>query len=187
MTTRTFRPWRQYATVALSCCTAVLAATALASGAAPARHGASAAVSTCTAANTKVWFALGTGGGTAGTYYSPLEFSNIGHRTCTLYGYPGVSAFRGALRQVGPTATRAVQSHVMVALAPGATAPAILGVHDWGAICTKPAAADGLLVYPPGQTVAQSIDMAMQVCAHRAVLTVGALHAGVGIPGYTAP
>jgi len=59
----------------------------------------------------------------------------------------------GVLRQVGPAATRAVRSHVTVALAPGATAHAILGGHEWGAICTKPAASDGLLVYPPGHAL----------------------------------
>src|ERR1700754_750226 len=37
----------------------------------------------------------GTGGAAAGTQYVPLVLSNTSGRTCTLYGYPGVSWVAG--------------------------------------------------------------------------------------------
>ena len=64
---------------------------------------------------------MGGGSGFAGGYGMPLEFSNVGRQSCTLYGYPGVSAVRGA-RQLGPAATRIPEARSLVTLAPGATA-----------------------------------------------------------------
>lgn len=166
-----------------SCCAAVLAASAWPSAATPARH----ATQSCSAAATRVWLGLGLGGGTAGTYYYPLEFSNIGKRACTLYGYPGVSAYRGALKQVGPAAARNLHAHGTVMLAAGATVHATIGIHDWGALCTRSVPADGLRVYPPGQRTAQTIPFSFGACPHRSVLSVSPVTAGVGIPGYTTP
>jgi hypothetical protein len=134
-----------------------------------------------------VWLGLGLGGGTAGTSYYPLEFSNVGSRACTLYGYPGVSAYRGALAQVGSAAARNVLAHRTVVLPPGATAHATIGIHDWGALCTRSVAADGLRVYPPGQRTAHTIRYPFKACAHRGVLVVGPVVAGVGIPGSATP
>jgi hypothetical protein len=175
---------RNYAS-ALVCAGA--ATLALTSGPAAATRAREAATPPCTASQTQVWLGLGRGGGTAGTVYYPLEFSNVGHLTCALYGYPGVSAYRGALRQVGSPALRDRLSHATVTLAPGATGHALLGIRDWGAICSKPVTATGLKVYPPGQTAAKEIDFTFDACAHRGVLVVGPLRPGTGIPGYTGP
>jgi Domain of unknown function (DUF4232) len=183
MDTRTPTRWQRHATAAIACWT-VLAATVLAC-AASARGATASATRTCSSANTEVWLGLGLGGGTAGTYYYPLEFSNVGHRSCTLYGYPGVSAYHGALKQIGPAAGRYLGAHVTVTLRPGATAHALLGVHDWGAICSRSVTADGLKVYAPGQSLAQEIPFPFGACAHQSVLSVGPVRAGVGIPGYT--
>jgi hypothetical protein len=138
----------------------------------------------CSAAGTQIWLGNGEGGGFAGGYLLPLEFSNVGRRACTLYGYPGVSAYRGALRQVGPAASQMPERHALVTLAPGATAHASLRITDWGAVCGSPVSADGLKVYAPGQRAAKTIVTSIPVCAHRAILAVGAVRAGVGIPGY---
>jgi hypothetical protein len=162
----------------------VLASATLASAAQPAR---SAASPRCSASATQVWLGDGEGGGTAGTTYYPLEFSNIGHHTCTLYGYPGVSAYRGALKQVGPAATRSKSAHSTITLRPNATAHVLLGIRDWGALCSKPVAVDGLKVFPPGQKSAREIGFAFDACAHKGVLVVGPMRARVGIPGYTGP
>jgi hypothetical protein len=114
----------------------------------------------------------------------PLEFSNVGRQSCTLYGYPGVSAVRGA-RQVGPAATRIPESHSVVTLAPGATAYAFLRVTDTGALCGRGGvSADGVKVYAPGQRAAKPIYTPVKVCANRATLAVGAVRIGVGVPGY---
>lgn len=60
----------------------------------------------CAAAQIRVWLGDGPGGGTAGAVYYPLEFSNVGHSRCTLYGYPGVSAYGSAGRRIGTPAAR---------------------------------------------------------------------------------
>jgi len=143
-----------------------------------------AATPKCTPSGTQTWLGLGLGGATAGSTYYPLEFSNVGHHACTLTGYPGVSAYRGAV-QVGPAASRSGQSHGTVTLAPGATAHAILRIVDWSALCSTEVVADGLKVYPPAETRSEPIPFSFGACAHRGVLSIGAVRAGVGIPGYT--
>lgn len=162
------------------CAAAVVGAPA----AVAASDGSTTAVPACTAAATQVWLGDGEGGGTAGTTFYPLEFSNVGHRTCSLFGYPGVSAF-GSHGQIGPAADRNRSSHTTVTLAPGATAHAILGIHDWGALCSRRVGAEGLKVFAPGQRQAKAIEFGFGACAHRSVLTVGPVRRGVGIPGFT--
>lgn len=144
-----------------------------------------AATAKCTPSNTQVWLGLGLGGGTAGSIYYPLEFSNVGRHSCTLDGYPGVSAFGRSGSQIGPAASRNGQHHGTVTLGPGATAHAILRVLDWGAVCGTEVVAQGLKVYPPGETRFETIPFSFGACAHRGVLIVGPVRAGVGIPGYT--
>jgi hypothetical protein len=153
--------------------------------AAASAHGATpAATPVCVPSSTQVWLGLGLGGGAAGSTYYPLEFSNVGRHACTLNGFPGVSAYRGGA-QVGPSATRTQQAHATVTLAPGATAHAILRIVDWGALCSREVVADSLKVFPPGQTRSGSVPFTFGACAHRGVLIVGPVRAGVGIPGFT--
>src|SRR5215472_13790862 len=54
----------------------------------------------CKASQTEVWYAV-PGDGTAGSIYYEFEISNISHRTCQLFGYPGVSALNAHGHQVG--------------------------------------------------------------------------------------
>ena len=177
--------WRRWA-VGVSCCAAAGVGGAVASGAANASAARGAAApARCTTAHLEVWFGLGLGGGTLGSVYYPLEFSNVGHSACTLNGYPGVSGYGNNGKAVGPPASRNGQHHGTVTLAPGATAHAILRVEDWGALCSKEVPAAGLRVYPPGAKTSQPVPFAFGACAHRGVLVVGPVRAGVGIPGYT--
>jgi hypothetical protein len=166
------------------CCAGLIGATASAAGASA--HGARpAAASQCTPANTQIWLGLGIGGGTLGSIYYPLELSNVGHHACTLNGFPGVSAEGRGGGQVGPAASRNGQSHRTVTLAAGATAHAILRIEDWGALCSKEVVAIALRVYAPGETRAGEVPFSFGACAHRGVMIVGPVGAGVGIPGYT--
>ncbi len=176
---------RRWGTASLAIAAAAVVATASLASAAPRAR--SAASPSCAASHTQVWLGDGEGGGTAGTTYYPLEFSNVGHHTCTLYGYPGVSAYRGALKQIASPADRSTSAHSVITLKPNGTAHVLLGFRDWGALCSKPVLADGLKVYPPGQKSAKEIGFSFDACAHKGVLVVGPMRSGVGIPGYTGP
>jgi len=167
----------------------ILAAAALtvapagpASASAPRAHEAAAA---CKASQLQVWLGDGEGGGTAGHTYYPLEFSNISHSSCSLYGYPGVSAMSSNGHQIAGGAGRNSTPHGTVTLAAGATAHAIFSIADWGAICSTAVNAAGLRVYPPGLTRSWTIEFPFQACASTSVLNVGPVRAGVGVPGYT--
>lgn len=183
--------WRR-AIALFGCCVAGSVAAASAAGtprsasaAATPRSASAAAPPKCTAAQVQVWLGLGLGGGTAGSTYYPLEFSNISHHACTLNGYPGVSASGNSGAQVGPAAGRSLARHATVTLASGATAHALLRVIDWGALCSTEVPAAGLKVFAPGLTRSEPVPFSFGACAHRGVLLVGPVRAGVGIPGYT--
>jgi hypothetical protein len=167
---------------AVLACVALLAPATLAGASARAR---AAGFSACTTSHLEVWLGDGEGGGTAGRTYYPLEFSNVGRASCTLYGYPGVSAWGLNGKQIGLPATKNGSAHSTVTIASGDTAHALLAIADWGAICAKGVAAYGLKVYPPDQKQAQTFSFPLTVCASRSVLVTGPLRAGVGIPGYT--
>lgn len=87
--------------------------------------------------------------------------TNSGSRTCTLRGYPGVSLRHGDT-QIGAAAQR---DHTVpastITLKPGESAHSALRIVNAGnfdsADCT-PTDADSMLVYPPDQTDAMSID-----------------------------
>jgi hypothetical protein len=146
-----------------------------------------ASVRSCSASQVAAWLGNGDGGATAGTTFYPLEFSNVSHRSCSLYGYPGVSAISSSGTQVGRAATRFGRAPQTVVLAPGATAHAILCIVDWGAVCSKASSAQGLRVYAPGETTSTPIsDFSFQVCAHKSTLRIEPIAVGVGIPGNTA-
>jgi hypothetical protein len=165
----------------LACCAALLPVAF--AGAVSRSHTASAAL--CSTSHLEVWLGDGSGGGTAGRTYYPLEFSNVGHSACALYGYPGVSAWALNGVQVGLPATHSGASHSLVTLAPGATAHALLAVVDWGAVCATGVNALGLKVFPPGQKAAQTFSFPLEGCAGKSTLVTGPVRAGVGIPGYT--
>jgi hypothetical protein len=185
MSVRRGLTWRG-STTRVACCAVVLALTATAAAGASTRDARTTAAANCTPAHTQVWLGLGLGGGTAGSIYYPLEFSNVGHSACTLRGFPGVSAIGSGGGQIGPAASHNGQHHGTVTLAPGATAHAILRVLDWGALCSTEVVAAGLNVYPPGERRTEPVvPFPFGACAHRGVLIVGPVRAGVGIPGYT--
>jgi hypothetical protein len=173
------------ARIRLACCVAVLIGAGTMATGAFAHDARATAAASCTPAHTQIWLGLGLGGGTAGSTYYPLEFSNVGHSACTLDGYPGVAGYSSGGGQVGPAATRNLQSHGTVTLAAGATAHALLRVVDWGALCSKEVVASGLKVYAPGARSSEPVPFSFGACAHQGVLIVGPVRAGVGIPGYT--
>lgn len=137
----------------------------------------------CLSQNTTVWDAQ-PGNAAAGSVYYDLEFSNVGHSACTLFGYPGISALDSHGNQVGLPATRINQPGPHITLQPGGTAHVILRVADAGAVCQHPVNAVDLKIFPPGQFSAQHLPFATQACPGHSVLSVDALHPNTGIPNY---
>jgi hypothetical protein len=125
----------------------------------------------CTASNLGVWLAVDQGNGAAGTIYYPLEFTNLSHHTCYLFGYPGVSALDRNGHQLGSPASRgSLRGAHIVNLAPGATAHTLLAYHDV-AVSTEPGchpvnSAANLRVYPPGQRRATDAAFSFEACSH---------------------
>jgi len=184
---------RGIAATAIASTAVLLPAIALASpgsSAAPTNTAIPAAAHRCYASELTVW--LGSpGNGTAGATYYDLEISNTSRATCTLYGYPGVSADNGG-RQLGRAAGRDhTRPSTLLTLRPGGTAHAFLEITEVGnyspSAC-KPVSGQLLRVYAPGDY--NSLNMPFQgsfgACSRRGpvYLHVTAMIAGTGIPGY---
>ena len=125
----------------------------------------------CSASDLGVWVAVNQGNGAAGTIYYPLEFTNLSHHTCYLFGYPGVSAIDLNGRQLGsPASWGSLAGARIVNLAPGATAHTILGYHDvvvgTAPECAQVKVATYLRVYPPGQRSATLAAFPVEACVH---------------------
>ena len=75
---------------------------------------ATASIPRCTAAALGVWVAADQDNGAAGTIYYPLEFTNISGHTCSMHGYPGVSAIGQNGNQLGSPATWAGSDGITV-------------------------------------------------------------------------
>jgi hypothetical protein len=132
---------------------------------------AEASVPACTAFGLGAWLAIDQGNGAAGTIYYPLEFTNLSGHTCSLFGFPGVSAFNAQGRQLGSPAgwERTTAPHTVI-LAPGATAHTFLAYHDVAvtteAGCDPVNTAVLLRVYPPGLHSATDAAYDFQSCSH---------------------
>ena len=164
----------------------------------------------CPTSGLEAWLGLGAasavgraGGASAGnagppgaypgheTYYT-LEFTNVSNRTCSLFGYPEVSAYRDSLAargRIGGTAIRDTSVRPKpVMLEPGATAHAVLRVAG----DTEPAGcaevtAEELRITLPRQARPSLVPAHIPVCSQRghASLSVQAIQARPGIPGHS--
>lgn len=156
---------------------------------------ASAAIPKCTPAlgqygNVSVWVADGQGNGAAGTIYYPLEFTNVSGHTCSMYGFPGVSAISRGGRQLGSPANwesgGSFGTPRTVIVRPGATVHAILAYHDAvvGSVsgCDPVNTTVQLRVYPPDQRGATFAFFDLEACSHAGpiYLSVGPIKPGVG-------
>ena len=154
--------------------------------AAPARPARPAAAPGCTQAQLQTWIGL-PGDATAGTTFFELEISNVSAQTCTLLGFPGVSATSDG-KQVGSPARRNNSHPVrLITLGRGATAHVDLGIVDVFNFPTSschPVTAAGLRVFAPNDFRAQEIPFSFKACstAGPKFLTVSPVVAGTGIP-----
>jgi hypothetical protein len=124
--------------------------------------------------------------GAAGSTYQVIDFTNTSSVTCTLYGYPGVSAGNGQpLTQVGLAAAETpTPPRELVTLAPGAVANAVLRIVDAGnypaAKCSMTPTAL-LRIYPPNQTAPVYLHYHTQMCAKPVqTLSVSVVQPGSG-------
>jgi hypothetical protein len=109
------------------------------------------------------------GNGAAGSIFYTLEFTNLSGHTCTLSGYPGVSAVNLAGHQLGSAASRDTSGTPRtVTLAAGATAKATLRIVEAGnfpsSACHEVTAA-GLGVFPPNLTKSKVVPFPFSACS----------------------
>jgi Protein of unknown function (DUF4232) len=107
--------------------------------------------------------------GTAGTIYYTLNFTNLSGSTCTLRGYPGVSAINLKGRQLGRAATRNTGTKVRtITLRNGRTASAYLGIVEAGnfpSSSCRPVTAAGLKVFAPNQAAGKTVPFPFPACS----------------------
>ena len=147
----------------------------------------------CATSGLQAWLGLGTAATTEGTYYT-LEFTNVSDRTCSLFGYPDVSAYRDTPKVRGPIGSAAAHDTSVrpkpVMLAPGATAHAGLRVtvSAQSAICVQ-VTAEELRIALPRQARPAFVPAHIPVCSQKGQvsLSVQAIQARPGVPGHIAP
>jgi hypothetical protein len=140
----------------------------------------------------------------ADTYYA-LEFTNVSHQVCSLFGYPEVSAYvtryTPTSQAVGSSPTDSLGGVAIhdplvrprsVRLEPGETAQSLLRIAGTGSSQPKtcrPGIAGELRVTLPHQRLSAFVPVHIPVCsaAVHVSLSVQALQARSGISGYTLP
>jgi hypothetical protein len=139
----------------------------------------------CPTSGLEAWLGLA-----RGTYYT-LEFTNVSHRACRLYGYPQVSFYTDSQATGGQIGSAAIRDTAVrpepVMLAPGATAHSVLRIGVTGG--TQPvgcATAEELRVTLPHQGRSAFVSVHFPVCSGQghASLSVQAIQARLGVPGY---
>ncbi len=177
----THNPFLIISAAAVASAITLAPAVALASSGSPARPAASAFTPLCQTPGLVIWLDT-QGSGAAGTIFYKLHFTNLSGRTCTLNGFPFLTAVNLAGRQVGPRAVfRTPPSPRLVRLANGRTATAVLGIVETGnfsrSVC-RPVTAAGLRVFPPNQTRSKLVPFPFSTCSRSrgpASLTIGAV------------
>jgi hypothetical protein len=139
-----------------------------------------AAAPSCTTAQLDVWLNT-SGNGAAGSSYYSLNLTNLSAHSCTLFGYPGVSAVTQAGIQLGSAAAfnaEHASSRVTLTSARTAqgfenstsrnTATVILQItvaENFPQSVCAPITAAGLRVYPPGQKESTVVPFPFVACA----------------------
>jgi hypothetical protein len=178
---------RLFAAGAAAVAAGTIATAACAASSSPAAHAAP-VIPACTGSTIGAWIAVSQGSEASGTTDYPLEFTNTGGHTCSLSGFPVVSAISQAGARLGSPAGRGLLTVApRVVLAPGATAHTTLAYHarlvSAGGGCGPVAGAFELRVYLAGQQRATYAAFGFPACSHagHVYLTVTEpIRAGVG-------
>ncbi len=147
-------------------------------------------ITTCTTSALTVSISPGQGGGTAGSTYVPIDFTNSSSRACEMYGFPGVSFVTGrGGSQIGAAAARnSAFPSVAITVAAHGSAHAWLQVAEAGnypASSCNQVTASWLKVFPPGNRAAAYVSHSFQACksAKANVLSVVPVRPGPGVVG----
>jgi Protein of unknown function (DUF4232) len=174
-------PKRLIGAAALAFAAALIPAAALAAPSSPAAPAAS--TPACSTAGVVVWMNTNGDGFAGGVGYT-LNFTNLSGHACTLHGTPSVSAVTLSGHQLGRPASGNYSGNTpTVRLASGATATALLTIHD--ATIPRPSACHpvtvaGLRVYPPNQFASKVIPYPFLTCSSTKLhlMEVGAVTKG---------
>jgi hypothetical protein len=130
------------------------------------KSGGSTSGSACQTSALKV--SLGKANATAGTTYYPLKFVNKTSKSCTLRGYPGVSAVTTSGKQIGAAAQRSGGKVRTLTVKPGKQQSSSIGIREVGnfsASDCKPVTASGLKIFPPNASTAVTIKKKFKTCS----------------------
>jgi hypothetical protein len=178
---------RLIAVTAAAAATGTIATAAYAASSSPAAVAAP-AIPTCAGTSIGAWIAVSQGSEASGITYYPLEFTNTGGSTCSLSGYPAVSAINRAGVQLGSKAGRGLLTIApRVVLAPGATAHTTLAYHgrlvSTGGGCGPVQSAFELRVYLAGHQRPTYAAFGFQACSragHVYLTVTQPIRSGVG-------
>jgi hypothetical protein len=138
----------------------------------------------CSSSVLVIWAGEEPGGATAGSVYYRIEFTNLSGSTCSLAGYPKVSAVDLHGKRIGAAAAiEPAKETPPIKLAPGATAMATLRIVNAlnfpTAKCHATTAA-GLRITVPGGTGSKVAPLAFETCAKSTTktLSVGPVTSG---------
>jgi hypothetical protein len=182
------RTWRRTAVAVASAAIVILSADLAA--ASQAASTAASAVPKCPTGDLRVWLGI-PGSSASGMTAYELELSNISTRTCTLFGFPGLSAIGLNGHQLGSPAVRDHSDPTrLVTLQPAATAHVFLRIFDVTrlpqATC-QPASAAALKVFPPDDRTAALVPFSFKACRLKGpkFLFVRTTVVNTGIPGFS--
>jgi hypothetical protein len=122
----------------------------------------------CKTSGLDIWFNNEGGGGTAGSVFYKLEFTNLSHRACALRGYPTAWAVNLGGHRLGSNASHEGRAPHTVNLAVGASAAGqlrIVDANNFPPSDCHPATAAGLRVRPPGQLASRIVPFPFEACA----------------------
>jgi hypothetical protein len=112
-----------------------------------------------------------------GNIHTTLVLRNVGHVSCLVQGYPGISLVDRVGRRIGRPARRIAAPTKPIVLKAGGTASTVIHTLNPGVgttDCLAPSAA--LRVYPPDQRTSLLVPVRLSECL--GVLEVGPLVAG---------
>lgn len=143
-----------------------------------------AATKACSSSGLVIWAGEEPGGDAAGSIAYRIEFTNLSGTSCTVTGYPKVSAIDLHGKRIGaPAEIEPAKEAPSVKLSPGDTATASLRIIEALNYPTgrcKPTTAAGLRITVPGGSGAKVAPLAFETCAksRSQILTVGPVTSG---------